>query len=77
MINLNYKGELDMQVNFIICGVIAIPCIIFIYQIFKKTTEESIMPNMASTIGVLGTFIGIAFALRGFNPNSILVLLNY
>lgn len=37
----------------------------------KKYSNESVLGNIASTIGVLGTFIGIAIGLWKFNPNNI------
>ncbi|WFD09024.1 hypothetical protein [Tepidibacter hydrothermalis] len=60
-----------------ICNIITLVCIVGIgYIVFlfcKKEINkmESSLPNLVSTIGVLGTFGGICVSLYFFNPNSI------
>lgn len=54
--------------------IIIIATIIRILMVFfrgKKYSKEGTLGNLASTIGVLGTFIGISIGLYGFDPNNI------
>lgn len=45
--------------------------ILFRFKQEKDYTNEPILGNIASTIGVLGTFIGITMGLLKFDPNNI------
>ena len=50
--------------------------ILVVYIVFnfikgKQYSKESSLGNIASTIGVLGTFVGISIGLWKFNPNDI------
>lgn len=41
----------------------------YIYRVWKNPELDSISPNLATTLGVLGTFAGIAMGLYNFNPD--------
>lgn len=51
--------------------VLLVGAIVYKFLKEKKYSNESALGNIASTIGVLGTFIGIAIGLWKFNPNNI------
>nr|WP_317332842.1 hypothetical protein [uncultured Romboutsia sp.] len=45
--------------------------ILYFFLKEKQYSKESVLGNIASTIGVLGTFVGISIGLWKFNPNDI------
>lgn len=45
--------------------------ILYFFLKEKQYSKESTLGNIASTIGVLGTFVGISIGLWEFNPNDI------
>ena len=45
--------------------------IVYFFLKEKQYSNESVLGNIASTIGVLGTFVGISIGLWEFNPNDI------
>ena len=53
----------------IIFGILVAYIIFFLKE--KQYSKESVLGNIASTIGVLGTFVGISIGLWKFNPNDI------
>lgn len=54
----------------IIFGIL-VAYILYFFLKEKQYSKESILGNIASTIGVLGTFVGISIGLWKFNPNDI------
>lgn len=54
----------------IIFGIL-VAYILYFFLKEKQYSKESVLGNIASTIGVLGTFIGISIGLWKFNPNDI------
>nr|WP_288564569.1 hypothetical protein [uncultured Romboutsia sp.] len=54
----------------IIFGIL-VAYILYFFLKEKQYSKESVLGNIASTIGVLGTFVGIAIGLWKFNPNNI------
>ncbi|MEY3996313.1 MAG: hypothetical protein RL344_656, partial [Pseudomonadota bacterium] len=50
---------------------------IYVLNIAKKDygkvnlNDLDLIPSMFTTIGILGTFVGIAYGLSDFNPNDI------
>ncbi|MBC5995398.1 hypothetical protein EAI30_07000 [Romboutsia ilealis] len=51
--------------------ILLVASIVYKFLKEKKYSNESALGSIASTIGVLGTFIGIAIGLWKFNPNNI------
>ena len=45
--------------------------IVYFFLKEKQYSNESTLGNIASTIGVLGTFVGISIGLWNFDPNDI------
>ena len=54
----------------IIFGIL-VAYILYFFLKEKQYSKESVLGNIASTIGVLGTFVGISIGLWKFNPNDI------
>lgn len=54
----------------IIFGIL-VSYILYFFLKEKQYSKESVLGNIASTIGVLGTFVGISIGLWKFNPNDI------
>lgn len=54
----------------IIFGIL-VAYILYFFLKEKQYSKESMLGNIASTIGVLGTFVGISIGLWKFNPNDI------
>lgn len=54
----------------IIFGIL-VAYIVYFFLKEKQYSKESVLGNIASTIGVLGTFVGISIGLWKFNPNDI------
>lgn len=54
----------------IIFGIL-VAYILYFFLKEKQYSKESVLGNIASTIGVLGTFVGISIGLWKFNPNNI------
>ena len=54
----------------IIFGIL-VAYILYFFLKEKQYSKESVLGNKASTIGVLGTFVGISIGLWKFNPNDI------
>lgn len=54
----------------IIFGIL-VDYILYFFLKEKQYSKESVLGNIASTIGVLGTFVGISIGLWKFNPNDI------
>ena len=54
----------------IIFGIL-VAYILYLFLKEKQYSKESVLGNIASTIGVLGTFVGISIGLWKFNPNDI------
>ena len=54
----------------IVFGII-VAYILYLFIKEKQYSKESTLGNIASTIGVLGTFVGISIGLWKFNPNVI------
>ena len=50
---------------------ILVAYILYFFIKEKQYSKESTLGNIASTIGVLGTFVGISIGLWKFNPNDI------
>lgn len=60
-----------MEIIVTLLFVLLVGAIVYKFLKEKKYSNESVLGNIASTIGVLGTFIGIAIGLWKFNPNNI------
>ena len=60
---------MDLVVT-IIFGIL-VAYILYFFLKEKQYSKESVLGNIASTIGVLGTFVGISIGLWNFNPNDI------
>lgn len=60
---------MELIVTIIFSFLIAYILYFFLKQ--KQYSKESVLGNIASTIGVLGTFVGISIGLWEFNPNDI------
>ena len=54
----------------IIFGIL-VAYILYFFLKEKQYSKESVLGNIASTIGVLGTFVGISIGLWKFDPNDI------
>ena len=54
----------------IIFGIL-VAYILYFFLKEKQYSKESVLGNISSTIGVLGTFVGISIGLWKFNPNDI------
>ena len=54
----------------IIFGIL-VAYILYFFLKEKQYSKDSVLGNIASTIGVLGTFVGISIGLWKFNPNDI------
>ena len=54
----------------IIFGIL-VAYILYFFLKENQYSKESVLGNIASTIGVLGTFVGISIGLWKFNPNDI------
>ena len=60
-----------LEIIVTILFILLVGAIVYKFLNEKKYSNESVLGNIASTIGVLGTFIGIAIGLWKFNPNNI------
>ena len=54
----------------IVFGILVV-YIVYFFLKEKQYSKESTLGNIASTIGVLGTFVGISIGLWDFDPNDI------
>lgn len=59
-------GNLEIGTFIIMLGITGV----FIRQVHQNPEVDSMLPNVASTLGILGTFIGITMALLKFKVNG-------